>query len=173
MSPPRELELKFEVPASSLPTLSRGSLLRGTHSSGRKSTNLVSVYFDTKKLKLRRKALSLRIRRVGRRIVQTVKQETRAATFIRNEWEHDIGARHPDLKVVQDTPLGPLLSKEQRRGLMPVFETRVRRKVIQLQCGGSKIELCIHKREIEAAGEKKPIYEAEPQIKRGDRMAVH
>src|SRR5262249_7113867 len=161
MSPPRELELKFEVPASSLPTLSRGSLLRGTHLSGHKATNLVSVYFDTKKLKLRRNAVSLRIRRVGRRIVQTVKQETGAATFARNEWECEIGARHPDLEVIRDTPLGSLLSKKQRRGLIPVFETRVRRKVIQLQCGGSEIELSIDNGEIEAGGKTKPICEVE------------
>src|SRR5262245_24377322 len=168
MSPSRELELKFEVPASSLPILSRGSLLRGMHSSGRKSTNVVSVYFDTKKLKLRRKAVSLRIRRMGRRVVQTVKQDTGAATFARNEWECDIGARYPDLEVVRDT-LGSLLSKKPRRGLIPVFETRVRRKVIQLQCCGSEIELCIDKGEIEAGGKTKPICEVELELKRGQR----
>ena len=65
MSAPREIELKFEVPTESLPSLSRGPLLKGVHSSGHKPARLVSVYFDTKKLKLRRKALSLRIRRVG------------------------------------------------------------------------------------------------------------
>jgi len=42
----------------------------------------VSVYFDTDELKLRDKGLSLRVRRIGRHHVQTIKP--------RNEWEHQI-----------------------------------------------------------------------------------
>jgi len=169
MSAPREIELKFEVPIESLPGLNRGSLLKGVHSFGRKPARLVSVYFDTKKLKLRRKALSLRIRRVGGRVVQTVKQETGPATFVRNEWEHDIAARQPDLEVVGNTPLGSLLNKKLRRGLMPVFETRVQRKVWQLQCDGSEIELCIDKGEVVAGRKNEPICEVELELKRGQR----
>ena len=111
MSPPREIELKFEVPIESLPDLNRGPLLKRARSSRQKPASLVSVYFDTKKLKLRGKALSLRIRRKGRRVVQTVKQETGPATFVRNEWEHDIGSPQPDLDLAGDTPLGQLSSK--------------------------------------------------------------
>src|SRR5262249_75507 len=169
MSAPREIELKFEVPIESLPGLNRGSLLKGVHSFGRKPARLVSVYFDTKKLKLRRKALSLRIRRVGGRVVQTVKQETGPATFVRNEWEHDIAARQPDLEVVGNTPVGSLLNKKLRRGLMPVFETRVQRKVLQLQCDGSEIELCIDKGEVVAGRKNEPICEVELELKRGQR----
>jgi triphosphatase len=169
MSSPHELELKFEVPLASLTSLSRGSLLRGVNSSGRKPANLVSVYFDTKKFKLRRKAVSLRIRRMGRRIVQTVKQENGGATFVRNEWEHDIGDRHPNLELIRETPLRSLITKKLTRGLAPVFETRVRRKVFQLKSGESAIELCIDKGEIEAGGKTKPICEVELELKRGQR----
>jgi triphosphatase len=169
MSSPREIELKFEVPIESLPNLNRGSLLKGANASGRKPASLVSVYFDTKKLKLRRKALSLRIRRTGRHVVQTVKQETGPSTFVRNEWEHDISARQPNLEVVGNTPLASLLSKKLRRGLMPVFETRVRRKVFQLHCGESEIELCIDTGAIEAGRKSEPICEVELELKHGQR----
>jgi inorganic triphosphatase YgiF len=169
MSAPYEVELKFEVPIARLPDLSRGPLLKGAGSSGRKPASLVSVYFDTKTFKLHRKALSLRIRRAGRRVVQTVKQETGPATFVRGEWEHDIEAEQPDLDVVGDTPLASLLDKKLRRSLMPVFETRVHRKVFQLQCGESEIELCIDKGELEAGRKTLPICEIELELKRGER----
>jgi inorganic triphosphatase YgiF len=59
MSAPREIELKFEVPANSLSRLSRSSLVQRTVASPSKSARLVSVYFDTDKLKLRNNGLSL------------------------------------------------------------------------------------------------------------------
>jgi triphosphatase len=169
MSPPREIELKFELPIENLPDLNRGPVLKRARSSGQKPASLVSVYFDTKKLKLRRKALSLRIRRKGRRVVQTVKQETGTATFVRNEWEHDIGSPQPDLNVAGDTPLGQLSSKKLRHSLMPVFETRVRRKTFQLHCGESEIELSVDKGEIAAGRKTLPICEVELELKRGQR----
>jgi triphosphatase len=169
MSAPHEIELKFEVPIARLSDLSRGPLLKGAGSSGRRPASLVSVYFDTKTLKLHRKALSLRIRRAGRRVVQTVKQETGPATFVRGEWEHDIEAEQPDLDVVGNTPLASLRKKKLRRSLMPVFETRVHRKVFQLKCGESEIELCIDKGELEAGRKTLPICEVELELKRGQR----
>ena len=167
MSSPHELELKFEVPPASLTSLSRGTFLKSVHSSGRKQANLVSVYFDTKKLKLRRKAISLRIRRMGRRIVQTVKHENGHATFARNEWEHDIGDGHPNLELVRETPLRSLITKKLGRRLAPVFETRVRRKVFQITSGESAIELSIDNGEIDAGGKTKPICEVELELKSG------
>ena len=74
MSPPREIELKLEVPAQSIARLNRSPLLKGATTASRKPATLVSVYFDTDKLKLRNKGLSLRVRRIGRRHVQTIKQ---------------------------------------------------------------------------------------------------
>jgi len=169
MSSPHEIELKFEVPIARLPDLSRGPLLKGAGSPGRKPASLVSVYFDTKKLKLRRKALSLRIRRVGRRVVQTVKQETGAGTFVRDEWEHDIRGRQPDFEVVGDTPLASIVNKKLRRSLMPVFETRVRRRVFQIHSGKSTVELSIDKGELAAGRNRLPICEVELELKRGQR----
>src|SRR5215204_1983400 len=101
MSPhPREIELKLEVEAPSLTRLRRSSLIRAAATKSPKPKTLVSVYFDTDKLKLRNKGLSLRVRRAGRRYVQTIKQETGAtsAAFDRNEWEREIATKQPDLE---------------------------------------------------------------------------
>src|SRR5947208_6016584 len=129
MSPAREVELKLEVPADSLNRLARSSLLQAARKRPSKPATLVSVYFDTDKLKLRNKGLSLRVRRVGRRHVQTIKQENdeSGVLFARNEWEHQIGGRQPELDVTKDPALRPVFTNTVRRGLKPIFETRVRR----------------------------------------------
>jgi triphosphatase len=104
MPPAREVELKLDVPTRSLYRLARSSLLQAARKKSSKPATLVSVYFDTDKLKLRDKGLSLRVRRIGRRHIQTIKQENgdSGALFTRNEWEHPIGGRQPDLDVARD-----------------------------------------------------------------------
>jgi triphosphatase len=170
MSPPREIELKLEVPPHSIARLNRSSLLKGAATVARKPATLVSVYFDTQKLKLRDKGLSLRVRRVGRRHVQTIKQENGESTilFARNEWERDIGSNEPDLEAARDTALEPLLTKKLRRGLKPVFETRVRRTVYPIHSGDSEIELTIDKGKVEAGRQSSPLCEVELELKSGN-----
>jgi inorganic triphosphatase YgiF len=169
MSPRREIELKLEVPAHSLVRLTRSALVKDASPPRDKPATQVSVYFDTDKLKLRKSGLSLRVRRIGRRYVQTVKQETgaSAALFDRNEWEHPVRGKQPDLEAAQATALGPLLSKKLRRNLKPVFETRVRRSVYPIRRGDSEIELTIDRGKIEAGEESAPLCEVELELKRG------
>src|SRR5215471_16571015 len=170
MSPAREVELKLEVPAHSLYRLGRSSLLQAARKKSSKPATLVSVYFDTNKLKLRNRGLSLRVRRIGRRHVQTIKQENgeSAALFTRNEWEHPISGRQPDLNVAKDAALGPVFGKKVRRGLKPIFETRVRRTVYPIQSGDSEIELTVDKGKVEAGRQSSPLCEVELELKRGE-----
>src|SRR5471030_1593984 len=93
MTPPREIELKLEVPERALARLTRIPLLRKTGDGARRAAPLISVYYDTDKLKLRKHGLTLRVRRIGRRHVQTIKRENVAnsALMNRGEWEQDIG----------------------------------------------------------------------------------
>jgi triphosphatase len=119
---------------------------------------------------LRNKGLSLRVRRIGRRHVQTIKQESGESTalFTRNEWERDIGGREPDLDAARGTPVAPVFSKKLRRRLKPVFETRVRRSVYPIHNGDSEIELTIDKGKVEGGGESSPLCEVELELKRGE-----
>jgi inorganic triphosphatase YgiF len=166
MPPAREVELKLEVPDHSLHRLARSSLLQAARKKPSKAATLVSVYFDTDKLKLRNKGLSLRVRRIGRRHVQTIKQETgeSAVLFARNEWEHQIGGSQPEFDVAQDGALKPVF----RRGLKPIFETRVRRTVYPIQSGDSEIELTVEKGKVEAGRHSSPLCEVELELKRGE-----
>jgi inorganic triphosphatase YgiF len=170
MSPPREVELKLEVPVASVSRLTRSSLLRAAGKKSSRPATLVSVYFDTDKLKLRNKGLSLRVRRIGRRHVQTIKQENGegAVLFTRNEWEREIAGRQPDLVAARDTSLEPIFSKKLSRGLKPVFETRVRRTVYPIHSGDSEIELSIDKGTIEAGRQSSLLCEVELELRRGE-----
>jgi len=60
-----------------------------------------------------------------------------------------------------------LLNKKLRRGLKPVFETRVRRKVLQIQSGDSEIELSIDQGTVEAGQKSSPLCEVELELKQG------
>ena len=170
MSAPREIELKFEVPANALSHLGRSPLLKGAMKGSGKPASLVSVYFDTDKLKLRDNGLSLRVRRVGATRLQTIKQEAaqNGPLFDRGEWEREIPGAEPDFDAARDTALEPLLSKKLRRALKPVFKTRVERTVYPVRSNGSEIELTIDKGKVEAGRQSEPLCEMELELKRGE-----
>jgi triphosphatase len=98
MKAPREVELKLEVPVQGLRKLERSRLLRENHLP-RKGLELVSVYFDTGKLKLRKKGVSVRVRHFGGQHLQTIKRNEpgNGATLSRNEWENEIDDTNLDL----------------------------------------------------------------------------
>jgi hypothetical protein len=69
MTPPREIELKLEVPEHALARLTRSPLLQKAQRATQRPTYLVSVYYDTDTRKLRKHGLTLRVRRIGQRYV--------------------------------------------------------------------------------------------------------
>ncbi|HEX3337661.1 MAG TPA: CYTH domain-containing protein [Pseudolabrys sp.] len=95
MADDREVELKLEVPTAGLRALERGALLRSAKQ--RKSAELISVYYDTDKQKLRKRGFSLRVRRIGDHHVQTIKRmgASDRVAFDRDEWETQIKGDRP------------------------------------------------------------------------------
>ena len=170
MTPPREIELKLEVPEHALARLTRSRLLQKAQRATQRPTYLVSVYYDTDTRKLRKHGLTLRVRRIGRRYVQTIKRESDASSALmdRCEWEHHIAGRKPDLALAGDTGLESILSKKLQARLKPLFETRVRRMVYPIRGRNSEIELTIDKGTIAAGRRSSPICEVELELKRGD-----
>ena len=152
-----------------MPRLTASSLLRKASRSAAKPVNLVSVYFDTDKLQLHRKGLSLRVRQIGRHHVQTIKQENsgNTALFARGEWEHNVPSKQLDLDAARETALAPLLTKRLCRALKPVFETRVRREIFRMRSGQSDIELSIDKGKVEAGRKSSALCEVELELKQG------
>jgi inorganic triphosphatase YgiF len=91
MTTPHEIELKLEMPVSGTRALQRDALFRRERG---KRYDVVSVYFDTNKLKLRKNGVSLRIRRIDNRFVQTIKYDgaAKGAVLDRSEWETQVAS---------------------------------------------------------------------------------
>ncbi|HEY1637602.1 MAG TPA: CHAD domain-containing protein [Rhizomicrobium sp.] len=166
---PAEIELKFVGSPTVLGTAPRSPWLRGLARGKAKKSMLASVYFDTPDCKLRRHGLALRIRKVGRTRLQTIKQEGNGAgnVFVRDEWEKEIGADRPDFALAKDTPLPDLLSRKAADSIRPVFETVVERTRIPLHIGTSEIEVAIDRGWIRCGNRRQRIGEIELELKQG------
>src|SRR5580704_5315212 len=164
----QEVELKLEVPPRAIGRLKR---LRALHRNGRtQEKDLVSVYFDTAEHTLRRHGMSLRVRHIGDKRVQTVKKANghcAAGLFNRSEWEKRIDSDTPDLRAASRTALGAVMSRKLARALKPVFETQVHRTVVPLNDGASRIELTLDRGEVRLGRKSAPISEVELELKRG------
>jgi triphosphatase len=164
--PPQETELKFDLAPAAVPQLARSAAIKG-HARPR-SKKVVSVYFDTPDCRLRKAGFTLRVRRDGRRRLQTVKQQGQdAALLSRHEWEQPIPGDRPDLDAARDTGLKPLLSKKLARNLKPMFETSVRRTIYPLRNGAADIELAVDRGEVIAGRKSSPLNEVELELKSG------
>jgi len=163
----KEVELKLEVPSRAIGRLKR---LRTRHRDGRaQEKDLVSVYFDTAKHKLRKHGMSLRVRHIGDKRVQTIKanRQSAAGLFSRSEWEKRIDRDTPDLSATHNTALDGLMSEKLAHALKPVFETQVHRTVLPLNAGASRIELTLDQGQVRLGRKSAPISEVELELKRG------
>jgi triphosphatase len=113
--------------------------------------------------------LLLRVRRIGKHYVQTIKATGNSATVDRNEWETEISDTKPDLRVIDGTPLADLITKKLRRGLKPVFETHIRRTRYSLDNNKYAIDLTVDRGKIDSGDGSTPICELELELKRGDK----
>src|ERR1700688_81911 len=102
---------KFEVSPGGLETLTAARTLRPADGQLAKHKYFVSTYFDTPKHVLRRNGVSLRVRRAGKKHVQTIKTARDGIPPARAEWESKIERTEPYFRAARGTALEPLLSK--------------------------------------------------------------
>jgi inorganic triphosphatase YgiF len=170
-TPGKEIELKLELAPADLPRLRKAPFLRALKTPPKRTAE-TSVYFDTDKQKLRKKGLTLRVRRIGNRYVQTIKATVNGASFERDEWEADIDGEEPDPSLANGTPLQSLLTGKLRRQLKPIFETRVRRTVYPIVDGTRAMEFTVDQGTIDTGSRSMPLCEIELELKRGPVAAV-
>jgi triphosphatase len=166
MTAPIEVELKLELPPAAVGQFRKLPLIRSMEASAKRLTQ-VSVYFDTDKQKLRRHGLTLRVRRIGDRYIQTVKAMRNSNILARDEWEGEIAGDQPDLAQARDTGLADLLTHSFARKLKPQFETRVRRTVFPLERDGAVIALALDEGTIKSGGASMRICEIELELQQG------
>lgn len=158
-----EPELKFRVAQGKLASLAK---MRMPGAGAEASRKLVSTYYDTRKHKLHRHNLTLRVRRTDDQYVQTVKRTT-PGSFARGEWEANLDHARPELDKATDSPLASVAGKKFRRKLKPIFRTSVHRTTRAVHIGSSEIELAIDRGDLTAGRRSQPIAELELELKKG------
>jgi triphosphatase len=165
---PDEVELKLAVPPAALRDAASLPWLRKLASGPVSRKTLTSVYFDTGKLKLQEHGLTLRVRKIGPRRLQTVKADGAPAGG-RSEWETEISGDKPDLEHARRTALKPLITRKLRTSLQPVFATDVQRTIMPLRVGASHLELALDRGTIKAGKARMRVCEIEIELKQGSR----
>jgi inorganic triphosphatase YgiF len=166
-----ENEVKFEASTRDLRRLAAARILRRRDGLLPRHKYLVSTYFDTPKLLLRKNGVTLRVRQTGKKRVQTIKTVNGGISLSRGEWEHKLKGDAPDLRAARGTALQPLLSGKRKRelkhNLEPIFATHVQRTFLPLRSGNSRIELVLDEGHVRAGQKSSPLAEVELELKKG------
>lgn len=183
---PVEVELKLALSAESMEVLLASPLLRAHARGPVREGALRGVYYDTADRRLLARGAALRVREVdgGRRRVQTLKTAKRADTphAHRFEWEVELAGPGPRPDAFADPAAlavaGPLAAGD----LLPVFETRVRRRLLTVDWPDpgdpagrpAEVEVSFDDGVVAAAdGGVLPISELELELLRGDARALY
>jgi len=168
-----EVELKLAAQAADLPELER-ALVEMAPGSVSSRSRLVSTYYDTPDLALKRRGVSLRVREQDGRFIQTVKtgDPTRGDVLTRGEWEDELAESGPDAHAAQS---GDHLPEGVAGDLQPLFATDVTRTMVAIEpAAATRIEAAIDEGEIRAGADgNEPISEIELELKSGDAAALY
>lgn len=162
-----EIELKLELSPEAATRFCDWAPLPDDHS----IAALHATYFDTPDHLLAAQGISLRIRRSGRRRVQTVKAGGRrgAGLFSRDEWERSVRGVVP---VLDDgNPVAALLG-DAVGTVGPVFDVRVDRRTWMIRDGDALIELVLDRGVVQAGEREAPVCEIELELKAGAPAAL-
>jgi len=168
-----ETELKLRISSEHMMRLKRHPFLRSMSIKPAISRKLYSVYFDTPNLKLHHARMALRLRRIGKQYVQTLKGGggVQAGLHLRNEWETPIAGEKLDfaaLEAIGASPLKPSL----RNKLQPLFLTDFTRSIRMVEFEGALIEMAFDSGEVRARESVHLISELELELKSGEPLQL-
>ena len=187
-----EFELKFEIPAHSLP-----KIVAAVHAKKAQLQILQACYFDTKDGALAKNGLTLRMRKEGNDWVQTAKGLT-SNSLDRLEHNVEIGLSKTnviknivlgtksstsklsnpmpsiDLSCHADEKIGKLIMRalkikpnEPMPALIPLYETDVQRLKFTVKHAGSIIEIALDQGMVISGGRSATLCELEIELKQG------
>jgi inorganic triphosphatase YgiF len=170
MSDGNEVELKLEIDPADAARLIDHPLVKRVEP---RRARQVSTYYDSGKGALRAAGYSLRLRRTGDRVVQTVKRQEDGAAglFDRPEWEREVAGDQIDFDALADTPVGPLVAKLRKR-LKPIVSAEVERTIWLLAHDGAEIEMILDRGPIRGGKREAELSEIELELKRGKPAAL-
>jgi inorganic triphosphatase YgiF len=172
---PHEIELKLKVTPQEAAKLRRGGRLSGLVGRSGITKILTSTYFDTPDLALRARGIGLRIRRIDRRLIQTLKMPIAGpvGTHSYREFEREVAGEVPDLRVIDDPNLLRDLLKRRIAGdLQPVFRTEFKRTIWRIKESHGEIEAALDVGEIRAGRRRMVIAELELELKSGPAQSL-
>ena len=168
-----EVELKFELPPASREALLALPALAAAKPARRR---LRAIYFDTPDCALARAQMALRLRRNGRRWVQTLKAGASGVGGLhaRDEWEFGRPGPSLDLSLFAESPLAGLdeaATLHQR--LVPVFEVDTLRTAWQLTPQpGSMLEVSFDTGAVASGARREAFSEVEIECLEGGAQAA-
>jgi inorganic triphosphatase YgiF len=164
-APGREIELKLLLPAGTAALLGHPKL--GATPSRRQL--LHTVYFDTQDFELARRGVALRVRRAGRRWIQTLKTEADSGGGLSVRIELEVPVPGPAIEFERfPAEAGNYVPESLRSKLAPVYETRFARRLWHLTgIYRSQIEVALDEGEIRVGDKTEAIRELELELKSG------
>lgn len=162
----QEIELKLSLEADQLVAFKR---LMARRRVAPTTQNLLTRYVDTPDFALGDLGLALRLRRVGRRWIQTLKSEgeRHGGLSVRAEYETPVPGKALDFSRFSPAALA-LIPRSLIKQLVPMFETRFTRTTWLLRTrSGARIEVALDIGEIRAGADTRPLCEVELELKSG------
>ena len=168
-----EKELKLRIAPEHLNRLKRHPLLKSLSITRATTRRLHNIYYDTPDLDLHRRAMALRLRRIGRQWLQTLKGggEVQAGLHQRNEWETPVAGEALDFKALEASG-SKRLPSTVRKKLRALFVTDFSRTSRMLAFEGAEIELSMDSGEIRAGRSSRSISELELELKSGEPLQL-
>jgi inorganic triphosphatase YgiF len=171
-----EIELKLRLPSNCAARVQRSPLLKSLSISPSVTQNLYTIYYDTSNLDLRGNGVAFRLRRSGRRWIQSIKGGGSAAAGLhrRYEWETPVAKPQPDFTKISNPSLIELFDNgDLREQMRPLFITECKRRVRTLRLsGGGEAELCLDQGRIVAGEASMPFCEIELELKSGNPLPL-
>lgn len=167
----RETELKLALPARQVPVFER---LMARRRSTPQHQQLWTRYFDTPDFALSRRGVAVRIRRAGRRWLQTLKTEGERGGGLSQREEFEVPVARNALDWARFPPAALAHVPEGLRAqLVPLFETRFKRTAWQVRGqAGARIEVALDVGEVRAGARTLPLCEVELELKSGQPDAL-
>ena len=164
-----EIELKLLAPQGILEKLREMPVIV-QHARNRGAfRRLETVYYDTPERLLFQRGMSLRVRRSGKKFVQTLKLlPDIGQPLMRRQWETPVDGITPDLARLPATEIGDPVTTLISDALVPVFATKVRRHARRLDLPDASVEIAFDEGTIEAGARQEVLSEIELELKSGN-----
>lgn len=168
-----EIELKLTLDPAALKAFRSSATLAGVRPARQRVLN---TYFDTTDCLLARSRMALRLRRMGRRWLQTLKTAGAGTGGLsaRGEWECALPDSVLDLALFRDTPLAALKDAPRLHQLLqPAFTTDFQRSFWVIErAPGQRVEVALDVGEVRCGDRTLPICEVELELLAGDSSSL-